>query len=84
MLRKIKHWRVRDVRFLGLLALTGLTIAMFLTTELRLAGREGSGWRTLDLEALRQRIETGELREREADWYHRATEEEARGVRGAP
>lgn len=82
MLQKIRHWRPRDFRFLGLVALTGVIVALYLGESLRLAAREGSGWRTLDLDALLQRVETGELREREADWYHPATEEEAHGVRG--
>ena len=84
MLRQIRLPRLRDLRFLDLIALTGLTVALYLDAGLRLAGREGSSWRTLDLDALQQRIETGELQEREADWYHSATEEETRGVGGAP
>jgi len=44
---------------------------------LRLADRGGVGWRTVDLGALQRRIESGELRDREADWYHPATAEEA-------
>ncbi len=82
VLYQFRHWRPRDLRFLGLVALTGLTGVLYLNEGLRLAGQEGSGWRTLDLDTLLQRIETGELREREADWYHSATDEEARGVRG--
>lgn len=82
MLEQIRHWRPRDLRFLGLVVLTGAIVALHLGDGLRLAAREGSGWRPLDLDALRQRVETGELREREADWYHAATDEEARGVRG--
>lgn len=74
------HWRLRDLRFLGSVALTLLTIGLYLDTGLRLVGEEGSGWRTLDLDALMQRIESDELREREADWYHPATQEETRGV----
>jgi hypothetical protein len=74
---------VRELRFLGLVALTGLVVALYLNASLQLAEQEGSAWRMLDLDALKQRIETGELRDREADWYHRATEEETRGLRGA-
>lgn len=83
MLQQIKHWRSRELRFLGLVALTALVAAFYLSEGLRLSAREGSGWRTLDLDALLQRIETGELRDREADLYHPATEEETRGLRGA-
>jgi len=80
MLQRIRHWRPRDLRFLGVVASTGLIIVLYLGQSLRLAAREGSGWRTLELDTLMQRIETGELREREADWYHPASEAEARGV----
>jgi len=82
MIQKIRQLRPRDLKFLGLVALTGLTIALYLDTGLRLVDQEGSGWRKLNLDALRQRIESGELREREAEWYHPATEEETRGAGG--
>jgi hypothetical protein len=82
MLRRLGHWRSRDLRFAGLIGLTGLVIALYLNAGLRLADREGSGWRTLDLDALMQRIETGELRDREAQWYHPSTDRETRGVPG--
>jgi hypothetical protein len=80
----IRHLRPRDLRFLGLMAVTGLTISLYLDTGLRLAGQEGSGWRAIDLEALTQKIESGELREREAEWYHPATEEETTSLGGTP
>lgn len=83
MFQQIRHRRPRDLRFLGLVALTGLVVALYLDEGLRLSTRAGSGWRSLDLDALLQRIETGELRDREADLYHPATDEETRGVRGA-
>jgi hypothetical protein len=84
MLQQIRHWRARDLRFLGLVALTGVLIALYLDAGLRLASQAGSGWRTLDLDVLQQRIETGELRDREADWYHRATDEETGGLEVKP
>lgn len=69
---------------MGLVLLTGAVVVLYLDANLRLVGREGSGWRTLDLEVLRQRIETGELRDREADWYHPASDEERQSIRGHP
>jgi len=81
--RQSRHWRPRDLRFLGLVALTGLTIVLYLNKGLHLSAGQGSGWRSLDLDELVKRIETGELRDREADLYHVATEEETRGVRRA-
>jgi hypothetical protein len=83
MMQKIRHPRPRDLKFLGLVAVTGLAIALYLDTGLRLAGETGSGWRKLDLDALMQKIESGELRDREAEWYHPATDEETRAVGGA-
>jgi len=84
VLEHVRHLRGRDLRFLGLVALNLLVIALYLDAGMRLAAQEGSGWRTLDIEALQRRIETGELREREADWYHRSTEEETGRIRGTP
>ena len=84
MFRQIRYLRPRDLRFLGLVALTGLTIALYLDAGLHLAGQEGSGWRKVDLDAVMRRIDTGELRELEADWYHPATEEEVRGLEETP
>jgi len=84
MIPLIKHLRPRDLRFSGLVVVTLLTIGLYLNTGLRLAGQSGSGWRTLDLDALQQRVETGELLDREADWYHPATEEETLGLGERP
>ena len=84
MIGPVRHWHFRELKFLGVVGLTGLIIVLYLGTGLRLAGHEGSGWRQIDLDALQQRIETGELRDREADWYHPATEEEAATAGGGP
>jgi hypothetical protein len=84
MIRSIRHLRPRDFRFLGLVTLTALTVSLYLDASLRLAGQAGSGWRVLDLDALGKRIESGELRDQEADWYHPSTEEEARGLGETP
>jgi hypothetical protein len=77
-----RHWHPRDVRFIGLIAMTALLIALHLGEGLRLAAREGSGHRVIDLKALERRIDTGDLSDREADWYHPARPEESGG--GAP
>jgi hypothetical protein len=69
---------------MGLVVLTGVVAVLYLTSGLRLVGREGSGWRSLDLDALQRRIDAGELQGREADWYHRSTDEETRTIRGLP
>jgi len=82
MITLARHWHLRDVRFLGLIAMTALLIALHLGEGLRLAAREGSGHRVIDVKALERRIDAGDLSDREADWYHLATPQESRG--GAP
>jgi hypothetical protein len=79
-----RHWHYREVRFLGAVGVIGLIIALYLAGGLRLARLEGRGWRTIDLGRLQQRLETGELSEREADWYHPASEEEAAAMGDGP
>lgn len=74
-----RHWHPGDTRLLGLIALTVLLIALHLGEELRLAAREGSGHRVIDLKALEGRIDSGDLSNREADWYHLATPQESGG-----
>jgi hypothetical protein len=77
--RWASHLRERELRFVGSVLLTLVIIALYLDTGLRRTEEGGTGWREVDLEALQRRIETGELRDREADWYHPATPEEAAG-----
>ena len=67
-----------------MVAMIGVLIALHLDSSLRLAAEEGSGWRAIDRPALERRIEGGELRDREADWYHPATEQELRSLRSPP
>ena len=74
-----RHWHWREFGFLGLVGVTLAVITLYLDAALRLAQQEGSGWRAVDLDALQRRIETGELRDREADWYHPATPAETAG-----
>jgi hypothetical protein len=61
--------RWRDLKLVVLVALTGLFIALYLAEALELAAQQGSGWRTLDLQSLQRRIESGELTDRKADLY---------------
>jgi hypothetical protein len=84
MIQSLRHLHRRELRFLGLVALTLLLISLHLGSSLRLAERSGTGWRTVDLPALQRRIETGELSDREADWYHPATPDEAAAPKGVP
>lgn len=73
---RIRHLHQRELRFLGLIAMSGILIALHLSAGLQLVGHEGSGWRSVDLDALQRRIDTGELRDHEADWYHPSTADE--------
>ena len=79
MITLARHWHLRDVRFLGLIAMTALLIALHLGEGLRLAAREGSGHRVIDVKALERRIDAGDLSDREADWYHPASPQESGG-----
>lgn len=76
----LRHIHERELRFLGLVLITGLAIALQLADGLRLSALQGSGWRVIDRAALERRIEAGDLRDREAIWYHPATDEEARAA----
>ncbi len=65
-------------RTAGGAALTALLVAVLvligahLSQTLSAPTGQGRSWRDLDLELLRRRIDAGELREHEADWYHPA------------
>ena len=78
-MRPMRHWQVREARFLGFIALTLVLMALYLGEALRLAADTGRGHRMIDLKALIRRIDAGELSEREAVWYHPATPNETRG-----
>ena len=80
MTSPIHHIHPRELRFLGLLLITALVIALQLADGLRLAGLTGSGWRVVDRQALERRIGAGDLSDREAVWYHPATPEETRAA----
>jgi hypothetical protein len=84
MISSAKHWHSREVRFLGLIVLTAVLVALHLGEGLRLAGREGSGHRVIDLKALERRIEAGDLTDREALWYHQTRPEDTPDGRPAP
>jgi len=76
----MRHWHAREARFLGLIALSLVLIALGLGDALRAAAQPGSGYRVLDRKALERRIQAGELSEREAGWYHPSTQEETGGA----
>jgi hypothetical protein len=77
---QLRHLHGRELRFLGLIALTALLAALHLAQDWALAGREGRGWRRIDLKALEGRIDAGKLSGHEASWYHESKGPQA----GAP
>jgi len=66
----IHHHQLRDLRFLGMLLLTLVLIAGFVAGQRDAMLGEGSAWRRIDLQALQERIESGDLSDHEALWYH--------------
>jgi hypothetical protein len=68
------HRQLRDLRFLGTLLLTLVLIGGFVAGQRDAVQGEGSAWRRIDLQALQERIESGDLSDREALWYHSSSE----------
>jgi hypothetical protein len=66
------HLRRRDLRFLGVVGLTVVSIGAYLATETGPPEVAAGGWRRIDRPALEARIQSGELSGREALWYHPA------------
>jgi hypothetical protein len=67
---RLTRWRSRDWGFVGLAGLNLAVIVLYLATGLVELGSTGTGWRRVDVDAVRQRIDSGELSGREAQWYH--------------
>jgi hypothetical protein len=79
MTRILRHIHRRELGFLGLIGLTGLLIALHLASGLERLGVPAGGWRTIDRAALERRIESGDLRNREAEWFRPAIGGEGTG-----
>jgi len=67
--RRAWHLRRRDLRFLGVVALTLAAIGAFLATESGAPETGVGGWRRIDRAALERRIESGELSRKEGSWW---------------
>lgn len=80
MVASLKHWKVRDWRFVGWVGLTLLCIGLYLSTAGPGMDRTHPGWRRIDTAALQQRIDSGGLSGREAQWYHPARPKEHSGA----
>jgi hypothetical protein len=74
MIRLPRRLQSRDLRFVGLLGLSLLLSGLYLSETLEQAAHPGRGHRRIDLKALERRIQAGDLRDREADWYHPETQ----------
>ena len=82
MRRYFRH--LRDIQLVGLVCVTLVFIGLFLTAQLRQVELEGSGWRRIDVELLRKRVESGDLSDHEAVWYHAVIEGEGDVWDGEP
>lgn len=60
---------LQDLRLIVLILVSLVLIGFHLNQAGGGAGEAGASWRKLDIEALQRRIETGDLSDREADWY---------------
>ncbi len=67
---------MQDLRLVVLIAISLVLIGLHLNEVGHVSSESGSGWRQVDLEALQRRIETGDLSDREADWYRPAEEQQ--------
>lgn len=69
MLKSRLQVHSRELLFLGWIGITLSLIGGYLLSGQGLVEQRGSAWRRIDLKALQQRIEGGDLRDREAAWY---------------
>jgi hypothetical protein len=67
-----KHSLRHDLAFLILVFASLVCVAGFLTAQFETGQQPAGGWRRVDLSAVNDRIEAGDLQRHEADWYHPA------------
>ena len=65
-----RHLHRHDVQLLALVLASLLCVAGFLSSGLQNASEQPGGWRRIDIDAVKARIEAGDLMSREASWYH--------------
>ena len=70
-----KHLHRRDLQFIALVCVNLACVAGFLFAEFETGQQPAGGWRRIDLPAVLNRIESGDLHRHEAQWYHRAKTE---------
>ena len=67
-----KHPHRRDLQFLALVCANLACVAGFLFAQFQADQQPAGGWRRIDLPAVLERIEGGDLQRHEAQWYHPA------------
>ena len=70
----LRHLHRRDYRFLAVVSLNLLCVAGYLLAHVQTLQQETGGWRRIDLDAVMSRIESGDLLQHEAAWYHNKQE----------
>jgi hypothetical protein len=65
----VKRLRKRDWRFLVLVLVHVIGIAGFWSGGVGRTAGEAGGWRSIDVDAVKDKIDSGDLVDREADWY---------------
>ena len=66
----LRHLHPRDYRFLAFVLVNLLCVAAYLFAHVQTLQQETGGWRRIDLDAVMSRIESGDLLQHEAAWYH--------------
>ena len=80
----MKHLHRRDLRFLTLVLANLVCMGGFLFAQMQTGEQPAGGWRRIDLPAVLQRIEAGDLQRHEADWYHPLQDRPRRSAGGTP
>lgn len=78
-----RHLRRYDLPLIGLVLFNLICIGAFLAAGAGPQGPATGGWRKIDIAAVRARIDSGELAQREASWWHPQEQPGAPG-RNAP
>ncbi len=66
----------RDARFISLVLLNLLALALYLGQGALGVDDTGKAWRKIDIQAIQRLLDAGELSDREALWYHQTGPDE--------
>jgi hypothetical protein len=75
----LRRWKARDSKFLFFIVLNLSLLTIYVTQGALRPEPAGDSWRRIDLPALQQKLDKGELSTREADWYHVSNQPENEG-----